>query len=635
MRSLAVDDLTGIEVAGDVSLSPGGELIAYCLSTVDVEGDRGLSQLFLVPATEDPSRRLPHPNAEGRLPRWSPDGAAIALLGESDEGVPLLLISMGDRGVRELASFSRAASPPVWSPAGDRIAVGATIEPGSASRIAIVETATGSVEVLLGGEGDDIAPSWSPDGARLAFARGEGDTSESGPSSGIYVARIDAGDPVEVTSDLAYASCPSWSPDGRMLACYGTRERRMGLEDPALQPWILPLDGGPARPAAAGINGAAGPRPPEGPIWSGDGSIFFREARAGEINLVRVHADDPEAVQAMTRDCQVTSFSASGDGRRLAFSACTASDPGNVYVRDVEASTENVERRGGSSPVPAPRAERRTFESPEGVPLDGWLQGVGTGPAPQPLLVSMHGGPHNFVGPGFSLGHFHRNVLASRGWIVLTLNSSGSGSYGQEFAERIRGRWGERDLPEYLAAVDALVAEGLVDPERLAVSGYSYGGYLAAWAVGHTERFKAAVIGAPITNLETFQNSADIGAWYIPWEIGIGSEVDRERLASMSPVNFAERIATPTLILHGEADSRCPIGQGEELRARIADAGRAEVELVRYPGAEHLFYSSGRPSQRLDYNRRIVEWLETHMLGGASGGAEDRVPAAPAGKAGR
>jgi dipeptidyl aminopeptidase/acylaminoacyl peptidase len=618
MGFLEVDDLARIEAAGDVHLSPGGELVAYCVSTVDIEGDRGLSQLRLAPTSEEPPRPAPDVTTEGRAPRWSPDSAAIALLRDRGGDVGLLLLSLRDGSVRELASFPRVASPPAWSPAGDRIAVSATIPPSSTSRIAILDAATGSIEVLPGGEDDDLAPSWSPDGTQLAFARAAHDPGESGPASSIFAARVEGGDPVELQSDLAFATCPTWSPDGNSLACYGTREPRLGLQDPALQPWIVAVTGGPARPAAAGINGVIVPQSAEGPIWSGDGSIVFREARAGDINVVRVRADDPEDARSLTQDCQVTSVSASRDGARLAFSACTGVDPGSVYLHEVEAGTQRpAAGRRPEAAMPVPNPVRRGFEGPGGRALDGWVQGLSREVSPQPLLVSMHGGPHNFVGSGFALGHFHRNVLASRGWIVLTLNSSGSGSYGEAFADSIRGRWGERDLPEYLAAADALVAEGLADPARLAVAGYSYGGYLAAWAICHTTRFKAAVIGAPITNLESFRRSSDIGAWYVPWEIG-DDAANRERL---SPVNHAERIATPTLILHGEADRRCPIAQGEELHDRIADASRATAELVRYPGAEHLFYSQGRPGQRIDYNQRIVEWIESHVLGDTNGTA--------------
>ena len=133
------------------------------------------------------------------------------------------------------------------------------------------------------------------------------------------------------------------------------------------------------------------------------------------------------------------------------------------------------------------------------------------GRRPAPLLVEIHGGPHSSHGNAFPGGALHMFLLASRGWAVLALNPTGSGSFGKAFQVRHFGRWGEFDLPEQLAAVDALVGEGLADPARLAVSGYSYGGFMAAWTTSHSDRFKAAIVGAPIVNAESFYGTSDIG----------------------------------------------------------------------------------------------------------------------------
>jgi dipeptidyl aminopeptidase/acylaminoacyl peptidase len=229
--------------------------------------------------------------------------------------------------------------------------------------------------------------------------------------------------------------------------------------------------------------------------------------------------------------------------------------------------------------------------------------------------VHIHGGPHSFFGFTFPLESFYANVLPGKGWSVLALNPSGSGSYSKAFAHRIRGRWGERDLPEQLAAVDALIAEGIADPQRLAVVGYSYGGYMTSWTIGHSERYRAAVVGAPVTNLESFSGTSDIGPWFGAWELGgdtLSREPVRETQRRLSPITYAERVRTPTLIVHGEADDRCPIGQGEEFFAALAAEGRVPVEMVRYPGGAHGFIVSGRPSHRVDYQRRVIDWVERH-----------------------
>ena len=137
---------------------------------------------------------------------------------------------------------------------------------------------------------------------------------------------------------------------------------------------------------------------------------------------------------------------------------------------------------------------------------------------------------------------------------------------------------------------------------------------MTAWTITHTDRFKAAVVGAPVVNLESFHGTSDIGLWFASWEMRGGIVGQRETYRRLSPINYVDRVTTPTLIIHGEADDRCPIGQGEELFIGVLAAGRAPTEFVRYPGASHLFRTTGRPSHRLDINRRMIDWLERHTL---------------------
>jgi len=307
-------------------------------------------------------------------------------------------------------------------------------------------------------------------------------------------------------------------------------------------------------------------------------------------------------------------------GGRIAFVAATTESPGEVFVVEggEERQLTEVFRRALPDVELAAPTER-TFTAPDGTEINGWVLRAG-GAGRSPLLLDIHGGPHSFTGNAFSLGYFFRYVLASRGWSVLALNATGSGSYGRAFAHAIRGRWGERDLPEQLAAIDALVADGLADPERLAVFGYSYGGFMTSWVIGHADRFKAAVVGAPVVNQESFHGTSDIGMHFSSWELGGEIRTSRETFRRLSPVQYADRVTAPTLILHGEADDRCPIGQGEELFTALLAADRVPTEMVRYPGGSHLFIQSGRPSHRVDFGRRVVEWVTRHVRGGAPEG---------------
>jgi dipeptidyl aminopeptidase/acylaminoacyl peptidase len=167
-----------------------------------------------------------------------------------------------------------------------------------------------------------------------------------------------------------------------------------------------------------------------------------------------------------------------------------------------------------------------------------------------------------------------------------------------------------------MAAIDALVSEKIADPDRLAITGYSYGGFMTAWMITQTDRFKAAVIGAPIVNHESDTGTSDVGVILRERHFG---DFFRERdiYRRISPANYTDRVTTPTLLLHGEADDRCPLSQSEEFFAALMIAGKAPVQLVTYPGGSHGFIAIGRPSHRVDFNRRLVDWVERWTVGPA------------------
>lgn len=626
MRALAldVDDLSGIGAVRQTRISPDGQTIVYLIVSLDMERDREQSELRVVRLSPDGGEQEAMAGVPGKDPAWSPDSREVAFLFDGDAGPEVRLLSIATGESRRLAVLPGEGRALAWSPVGDRLALEIRADSDYGSRVAVVATAAGAVEQIAAAKGqEDGAPAWAPDGLSLAFARLERSCGEAPPVSSIQIWDVGGGEPETLPANLSFATCPSWAPDGDLLACVGTLDPRLGASDPCLQPWTLPAEGGTARLAAEGVNGVVIAPSPEGLPWAADGSaIYFREAREGEINVVRAEGGNPAAALRLTRGCQVIDFSLAANGN-VAFTACAPTDPGSAWVFDGDGVRQLRHGAGAwsrSRGKLVPDLTQRRFQSPHGHSLDGWLQGLDRNRSPQPLLVSLHGGPHGFFGPGFQTGHFYRNVLASRGWLVLTLNGSGSGSYGEAFADSIRGRWGEYDLPEHISALEELVAEGLADPDRIAVAGYSYGGYLATWAVCHDNRFKAAVVGAPIADLTSFEHTSDIGAWYTPWEMRGRLPENSSRYQRLSPLNYADEITTPVLLLHGNEDRRCPPAQSARLAERIAAAGRSAVELVRYEGADHLFYSGGRPSQRLDFNRRVVEWLERHVNGGNADG---------------
>jgi dipeptidyl aminopeptidase/acylaminoacyl peptidase len=267
---------------------------------------------------------------------------------------------------------------------------------------------------------------------------------------------------------------------------------------------------------------------------------------------------------------------------------------------------------------PRPRAIKRRFEVPDGEggseKIDAWLMLPTDAKPPYPLLVDMHGGPQSVTLIDFA-EHAYWYELCQRGWAIVSPNAVGSGSYGPKFARRLCGRWGELDLPQYLAVIGTLQQEGYAD-QRVACTGSSYGGYLSAWAVGNTGLFTSAVVRSPVIDIESHYGTSDSGYYVTPYAMAAEVTGGHERYHRLSPVRYCQDVSAAVLILQGQLDERCPLGQSEELFANLVRCGRSPCKLVVYPEGAHGVGRSGKPSHRLDYHRRLAAWVQEWTGGG-------------------
>lgn len=238
--------------------------------------------------------------------------------------------------------------------------------------------------------------------------------------------------------------------------------------------------------------------------------------------------------------------------------------------------------------------------------VPGWLlrsRHAGTGPAP--LLVDLHGGPHNTSNGVLGIGNLHRLVLAAAGWHVLLPNVRGSDGYGTSWYRALEasGGWCSDDVADVMEAVDQTITAGLADPDRLAITGYSYGGLLTAAVTASTHRFRAAALGGAPIDLRALSSSSDLGPVLCEREVG-----DPDAADLRAPVRYAAQVRTPTLIIHGAEDRRVPVAQADQWYQLLHHHGVA-CELVVCPGMPHGFVSSGPPSAVLDAATRIATWL--------------------------
>ena len=299
----------------------------------------------------------------------------------------------------------------------------------------------------------------------------------------------------------------------------------------------------------------------------------------------------------------------------LIYAAAGIDTPAEVFMAARDGSGEKclTELNGWWTDRSPPITSIRDFDVPDGKggseTISGWLMlpsGETTGPFP--LLLDVHGGPQAIAHVEFTKSMW-RHVLCSRGWAVLALNPVGSSSYSLEFMTRLKNRWGEYDLPQHLAAIKVLQDEGTAD-DRLAVYGKSYGGYLPAWAITQTDIFKAAVVSAPVSNIESHRGTSDSGYYVTPYEMCGEPFADDTAARRLSPLDHMHKARTPTLLLQGKDDQRCPIGQSEEIFAALMRSSDVAVEMVLYPDGDHHLAEEGAPRFRIDYVKRLVDWVE-------------------------
>ena len=245
---------------------------------------------------------------------------------------------------------------------------------------------------------------------------------------------------------------------------------------------------------------------------------------------------------------------------------------GEIVTIDIASGTETVRTHHGDGLADVQRYPHteRTFAISDGLEVHGWIISDPEQEGPRPLLVDIHGGPHNAWNDTADEMHLYHQELIARGWAVVILNPRGSDGYGEAFFTGVDGAWGISDAKDFLEPVDALVAEGLADPKRLAVAGYSYGGYMTCYLTGHDDRFAAAVTGGVVADLVSMMGTDDAGALLGEIELGGYPWTEPEHFAEMSPYTAIGEVSTPTLVLQGDADRTLPGGSGAAVVRRAA-----------------------------------------------------------------
>ncbi|MFC5175407.1 serine hydrolase [Nocardioides taihuensis] len=626
-RRMRLTDLTAIAVPSQPVLSPDGTRVVYVLRTMDAEHDRYLDQLWTVPVAGGEARRLTA-GPDDTAPAWSPDGSRIAFLREGE--VHLLAADGGD--AERVTQLPHGAGAPVWSPDGTRLALCATVghvgSPVVARRLDyqadgagilgaarqqlhVVDLASGECRQVTDGGEHAAGAAWSPDSSTIAFLRKVGDDSDLTWRTAVHL--VDAADrrarPRVVGSADGVAASVSFARDGASLLVVGHPG------DPVGHQHLLrvPLDGSEPvsltahldRNVMPGGTAYPGGRPQE----AGDGRLLVCLRDRGCTHLWAL--GDAEGPLLAGAGRVVSGLSVVGGTAVVTLG--TPTSYGEVVALDLATGAEAVltDHGAGIADLELFEPEERTFTISDGTEVQAWLLRDPERTGPRPLLLDVHGGPHNAWNAAADEMHPYHQELVARGWAVLLVNPRGSDGYGEAFFDGVHGAWGVADHLDFLEPLDALVAEGVADPDRLAVTGYSYGGFMTCWLTGHDDRFRAGVAGGVVSDMTSMYGTCDDGPCMSAYELGGAPWEQPEAYAAMSPLTRVHRVSTPTLVLHGLEDLTCPVGQAQQWHTTLRERG-VPTELVLYPGASHAFVLLGPPSQRIDYGTRLVDWVERH-----------------------
>ena len=640
-RTIQPEDFYRYKFLQDGQLSPDGKTAAYTVSHVDTEKDEEYVTIWLLSLETGEARQFTAGLTGDSNPRWSPDGEQIAFLSARGEKPQVYLIAVDGGEARALTAMPQGvAGGPVWSPDGQRIAFTAgpaelpldLNQPYRVTRhiyrfdgigyvdnavqdIYIVPVKGGERRRLTNDECHNTDPVWSPDGKEILFSTSYWpDSHRIEPA--LRAVNL-AGEVRELVMEWGSAQAAAWTPDGKRIVFLGNPlDVPYGTQGNL---WVIDGQGGEPECRTAGLDfDVGGVLQPDMPamgfasprlLVAPDGeSAYVRVQVGGRIQVYRVALCGAESWEPVAEGMPL----ALNDGRLL-FGTGTVNDPLDLFIADVDGSNERRLTQintGLLAGLALPTMERLSYPSSDGVKVEGWLLKPPLGQAPYPTVLYIHGGPAGGFGHIYS---FDFQMLAGAGFAVLLINYRGSTGYGDEFSGAISGNLGHLEYDDLMAGVDLAIEKGLVDADRLGVCGLSYGGYLSAWIVGHTDRFKAAVPENPVINWASMYGVSDIGPSQVDEVGGLPHEVP-EVYRHASPITYAHKCTTPTLLIQGEADHRCPAEQSEQFYA-VLKANDCIVEMLRLPHMPHVGSMAGSLAARRAQNEALLDWMNRYVLG--------------------
>ncbi|HEX6183480.1 MAG TPA: S9 family peptidase [Pyrinomonadaceae bacterium] len=625
-----------VRAVGSPRVSPDGRRVVYTISDAVTTPDKSeyVTQLWMATADGRENFQLTFADKSSTNPKWSPDGNWLAFTStRKDNKSNLYLLRVGGGEAEPLTDVKSGVADFEWSPDGRSIAFAMT-DPKSEEEekndkgrndsrwvdenvkmarlylLAVQRDAAGKREPRkLTAENYHVSGfDWSPDGSRIIFSHAKSPVANDWTTTDVSIVEVATGKVNVFANTPAAEMSPTFSPDGKWVAVLTSDVPPRWAQSGLIQ--IFPAGGGRPRALSASYDGQ-----PNIAGWSADGSrIYFSEAKGTGTQLYAVDVAAGRIEEVKATPAVYGAISLNQTGTTFGFLRQTADTPAEAFVARVNnfAPVQVSRANADLKMPPLGKTEVVRWKSTDGREIEGLLTypvGYQAG-RKVPLILNVHGGPagvfqQSFIG---GRGVYPLATFASRGYAILRPNPRGSSGYGTEFRRANLKDWGGADYQDLMTGVDKVIEMGVADPERLGVMGWSYGGFMTSWVVTQTKRFKAASAGAPVTNLMSFNGTADIPS-FIPDYFGGQFWEAAELYQKHSPMFNVKGVTTPTMIQHGDADIRVPISQGYEFYNALKAQG-VPTRMLVLPRQPH---GPNEPKMQLAAMQANLDWFEKYL----------------------
>ncbi|MHB1168650.1 MAG: S9 family peptidase [Longimicrobiales bacterium] len=640
---LTLGDYLDYETVSSPQLSPDGAEIVYARRWVDKVNDSWESSLYIMNADGTRPRAL----VDGGNPIWSPDGTRIAYTARGEPGGTQIWVRWMDAegAATQVTRLSDSPNDLAWSPDGKWIAFRMLVPANNAwpiesklspfkpkgaqwteaprlvqklnyrrdrvgfigdgtQHLFIVPADGGTPRQVTSGDHDAGAPQWMPDGRTIVFSSAPRveDSEYLWRQSDIYALDVNTGVIRQLTTRDGPDSNPTVSPDGRWIAYTGYDSANDSWIETKL--YVMAADGSGQRLLTGDLD-----RSVRSLKWAPDNSgIYFDVQSEGAENLYFAPLNG--SVRQVTEGAHMLSVEMIGRGGLAVGTRSAPHETGDIVAFNVRRPDDVRKLTDVNGDILAGKrlgaVEELWYEGADGWRVQGWLvKPPDFNPSQRyPLMLAIHGGPHSMYNVGFN---FAFQEHAANGYLVLYTNPRGSTGYGAEFGNAIQNAYPSKDFDDLMAGVDAVIAQGIVDEDRMYVYGCSGGGVLTSWTVGHTNRFAAASANCPVTNWLSFVGTTDGSSWYrnfekLPWE-------DPSEHLRRSPLMYVGNVTTPTMLMTGVNDLRTPMSQTEEYYQALK-LRKVPTAMVRFNDEWHG--TSSNPSNFLRTQLYLREWFSRY-----------------------